>query len=104
MIRASDPASPMIIESETTPRELEAAFAERQKYLRNLRWFSACAIEIGRDHAGKFVCVAGEELFVGSNPEEVLAHARARHPSERNAIFYKYIPTHRGPKVYADQR
>jgi hypothetical protein len=104
MIRASGPPSPITLESEGSPQEREQALAERERYLRNLRWFSDHATEVGRAHVGKFVCVAEGELFVGSVPEEVLAEARRKHPEDYGALFWKYISPHRGPKVYANLR
>jgi hypothetical protein len=84
--------------------EAAAALEERERHLRNVRWFSQHSAEIGRCHIGKFVCVAGEELFVGDEPEEVFARAMYKHPADREAVFSKYISHHRGPKVYANRR
>lgn len=104
MIRALGPVPPVIIEAPSTPAERAAALDERERYLRNARWFAARADEIGRTHVGRFVCVAGEELFLGDVPEQVLAEARTKHPHESGAVFYKYVSRHRGPKVYATRR
>jgi hypothetical protein len=102
MIRSNGPVPPVIIEFPAGPTESVEAQQERERHLRNLNWFSRHAVEIGRNHPGKFVCVAGEELFVGTVPEEVLSRAVEKHPEDRGATFSKYIPTHRGPKVYAN--
>ena len=75
MIRAKGPVPAVIIEIPSSADESTAALMERARHLRNLRWFSERAAEIGQNHVGKYVCVAGEELFVGTVAEEVLARA-----------------------------
>ena len=51
-------------------------------------------------HRGKFICVAGQQLFVGDTAEEVLAQAQAAHP-EDGGRFTRYIPVNRADRIYA---
>ncbi len=81
------------------PEELEKIRKRRERYERNWAWLEAHAAE-AYQHRGKFLCVAGEELFVGDSVEEVLARAAAAHP-EDDGRFTRYIPLEKGPRVYA---
>jgi hypothetical protein len=98
------PPPPVVMECPSSPEQRAAALAERERYHRNVRWFADHAADIGREHAGKFICVAGQELFVGTDPNQVHADASAKHPQDRGSCFCKLISTHRGPKIYANRR
>jgi hypothetical protein len=87
----------------TDPEELARSRARRERFARNLAWFEAHALEIGQQHRGRCICIAGEELFAADTAEGVLAQARAAHP-EDDGFFLHYIPVTRGPKVYAHRR
>src|SRR5262249_8535466 len=81
MIRGGENRT-IVIEEVTDPVELAKARAQDERFDRNWEWFKAHAPEIYRTHRGKILCVAGQELFVGDTPEEVLARARAAHPED----------------------
>ncbi len=90
-----------ISEVEPTPEERTRALAEAEEYRTNVEWFGAHAKAIRDAHSGRFICIAGGELFVGDDPVEVYARARAAHPEHPGGFFTMYLSTHRGPKIYA---
>lgn len=104
MIRVIGPISLLVMEVEPTPEERARALDDAARYRKNLRRYEQLAPEIGEHHRGKFICIAGEELLVGDDPLELHARARAAHPEDAEAFFSKFVPTHRGPKIYANQR
>jgi hypothetical protein len=59
--------------------------------------------EVYAQNRGKFICIAGEELFVGETVEEAVALARAARP-EDDGLFTRYIPKEKVPRIYEIQR
>jgi len=93
---------PLVMEEMTDPEELAKARAQRERFDRNAAWLQAHAAEVYTRHCGKCICVAGEELFVGDTPEEVLAQAKAAHP-EDDGSFLHYIPREKVARIYANK-
>jgi hypothetical protein len=93
----------IVMEQVTDPEELARGRAWRARADRNAAWLQAHAAEVYPRYRGKFVCIAGEELFVADTPGEVLALARASHP-EDDAFFLRYIPRDKIARVYAGPR
>ncbi len=94
---------PTIEEVPTTPEERAANLAELARYRLNVAWYNAHAGEIHRNHRGKYICVAGEELFVGDDPIVVYSEAVTKHPTHKGATLHFRISTHQGPKIYANR-
>ena len=67
-------------EVEVTPEERAQNLARLEEFRKNVDWFSANAAALRAAHTGKFICIAGEEVFVGDNPVEVVDRAKAAHP------------------------
>lgn len=104
MIRALNP-EPFIIDTpEVSDEERAANLAANEEFKKNVAWWNSHVEEITAQHVGKFVCVAGEELFVGDDPMEVTARAKAAHPNPGRGFFTTRIPIHRGPMIYAIRR
>jgi hypothetical protein len=103
MIRAAGTEPPRVEMTEVTPsaEELAVARARRATFLRNSAWASERGAEISRAHAGRFICVAGGELFVADSPREAHRAAEAAHPAEIGATFSTYVPAKPRPKIYA---
>ena len=93
---------PIVMEEVTDPVELAKAFAQDARFEKNWVWFEAHAAEIYPRHRGKCLCVAGQELFVADTPEEVLALARASHPTD-DGYYLRYIPKEKAYRIYAHQ-
>jgi hypothetical protein len=88
----------------TDPAEVAAAKALRERYRRNSDWFQAHLEEIAAAHNHKYVCVAGEELFVGDTLEAVLAQARAACSEDEGAFYVRYVRTEKVWRIYAHRR
>ncbi len=101
MIRAVESA-PRIIETPVISDDERAAnVAANAQFQLNLVWWNARVTEIRAAHTGKFVCVAGQELFVGDDPEEVEARARAAHPNPGRGFLSVYVSPLGGQRIYA---
>lgn len=97
--KAAEKINPVVMEIETDPA-ICADFARRMdRFERNLDWLEAHAGEV-YSHRGKYICIAGQELFVGDTVEEVLEMAKASHPDD-DGRFTRYIPKEKGPRIYA---
>jgi hypothetical protein len=101
MIRAVAP-TPLVIEiPEVSDEERAANIAANEQFKLNVAWWNAHVKEIVSQHLGKFVCVAGQELFVGDDPTEVVARAKAAHPNPGFGFLSLRISTHRGPMIHS---
>lgn len=92
--------NPIVMEEVTDPVELARAKVQDERFERNWAWFEAHAAEIYRQHRGKCLCIAGQELFVADTPEEVLALAKAAHP-EDDGRFTVNVPMERAYRIFA---
>jgi hypothetical protein len=99
MIRANTVPA-FTVELTTDPVEIARMNEQHARFERNLAWYQAHIAEIVAAHRGKYVCVAGEELFVGDTPEEVLDRAKAAHP-EDNGFYFHYIHRQKACRIYA---
>jgi len=94
----------LVMEELSDPLELSKAREQRQRFDRNSAWLQAHAREVYTKHRGKYICIAGEELFVADKLEHALARAKAAHPDD-DGRFTRYIPKEKLPRIYyADQR
>ena len=103
MIRALNDAPRIIETPEVSDEERAANIAASAQFQLNLAWWNPRGKEIRDAHTGKFVCVAGQELFVGDDPIEVVARAKAAHPG-RGGFLSLYLSPQRGPKIHAYKR
>lgn len=75
--------------------EVGAEHAARlDRFRRNARCFDRAARDIELRYPGKYVCVAGGELFTGDSLANVLAAARQQHPGD-DAPFVHYVSKER---------
>ena len=86
----------------TDPKEIAEFQARWAQAERNSAWLQAHAHEIYTQHRGKFIVVAGEELFVGDTPEEANALAKAAHPEDQGSLS-RYIYPKKMTRIYANQ-
>ena len=101
MIRMTQ--NPIVMELVTDPDELAKAKAQDERFQRNWAWFEEHAADIYARHRGKCLCVAGQELFVGTTPQEALELAKAAHP-EDDGFFTRYIPKTKAYRIYENRR
>jgi|SRR3954451_24809571 len=97
------PDRPIIVQEVTDPIELAAAQVQDEQFDRNVAWFKEHASEVYTRHRGKFICVAGAELFVADTPETVLSMAKTAHP-EDNGRYLRYIPREKVARIYVHPR
>jgi hypothetical protein len=97
------PPIQITMEEVTDPQEIVAFQARRAQAQRNSDWLQAHAHEIYTQQRGKFIVVAGEELFVGDTPEEAEAQAQAAHPDDQGSLS-RYIYPRKMARIYANQR
>ena len=86
---ASKPPS-VVMQEVTDPQELAEAQARRSRFDRNETWLQARVAEIYRRHRGKYICIAGEELFVADAPDAAYASGNPRIQRMTGASFDTY--------------
>src|SRR5262245_16600236 len=94
--------NPVVMEEVLNTHEISQARARRAQFDRNWAWFAQRAAEVYRTHRGKIICVSGEELFAGATTAEVIAAARASHPTD-DGRFTLIIPQEPMERIYAAQ-
>lgn len=92
--------APLMMEATSDPRDLREARAQREQFDRNLDWFEAHAMEIGDRNRGKYVCIAGQQLFVADSAREALRLGREAYPDDLGP-FVRYIACEKVPWIYA---
>jgi len=90
-----------ITEEDTTPEERAQNVARLAEFQKNVDWFGAHATELRNAYPGLFVCILGQEAFVGDDAVEVVARAKAAHPASPGGSFTIRFSRHEGPKIYA---
>jgi hypothetical protein len=98
----SDAMSKIEMYEVTDPIENAKARKRHEQFKRNWDWLETHSTEV-YSHRGKFICIAGQELYVGDSIKAVLGPAKAAHP-EDEGILTRYIPKERGPRIYAIRR
>ena len=93
-------ASKITITEDTDPVEIAKSRERLAKFDRNYDWLEAHAAEVF-SHRGKYICIAGQELFVADTVDEVLAWAKSAHP-EDDGPFFRYIPKTKAARIYAN--
>jgi hypothetical protein len=94
------PPIQVVMEEVTDPEEIAEARAQHERYERNFAWLNAHFQEVYTQHRGKFICVAGEELFVAATSEEAIAKAKAAHPEDDGRLI-RYIYPKKIARIYA---
>jgi hypothetical protein len=74
--------------------------AQMDRFDRNCQWYQAHGREIFAQHRGKFICVAGQELFVGDSACAALALAQAAHPEDDGRFLHR-VRKDGSPLIYA---
>lgn len=96
------PDNPITIETESDPAIWAEAAARHQMFERNWAWLESNTAEV-YSRRGKFICIAGQGLFVGDSVEDVIRAATAAHPKDEGR-FTRYIPLENIPRIYAHAR
>lgn len=90
----------VVVEAVTDAGEIARAANQRAEFDRNSDWLQANVSEIYKQHRGKFICVAGRQVFVADSVADAIAQARQAHPDE-SGWFTRYIPVEKVTRVYA---
>ena len=90
------------MEEMTDPEELAKLQIQWAQAKRNSEWLQTHATEIYRNCRGKFIVVAGEELFVGNTAEEADTLAEATHPEDKGNLG-RYIYPKKMIRIYGHQ-
>lgn len=85
---------PLKMEVDSCPETVAAHRAHLDRFRQNARIFDDAAREIESRHPGKYICIAGQELFANDTLADALAAARQRHPND-DAPFVHYVPEQR---------
>lgn len=88
-LRTTPPAT-VTMEPVTDPTETAAMREVMVRFERNSAWLQAHAAEVYA-HRGKFIAVAGQQLFVSDTIQGAVAQARAAHPDD-TGLLTRYIP------------
>jgi hypothetical protein len=93
--------SPELVMTEVTePEENANIKAQRERFRKNSDWLQVHVPQVYAQHRGKFICVAGQELFIADTAPEVVAMARKAHPEDDGPLL-RYIPREKMERVYA---
>lgn len=74
--------------------EVSASPEEQRRFetfRRNAAWYDSHARELFATYRGQHICIAGGEVFAGSDPVEVRARSAAAHPEEAGCQFALYL-------------
>jgi hypothetical protein len=96
-------SSQVVMEEVTDPQETAGAKEQHERFQRNVAWLRANAAEVYSNHRGKYLCIAGQELFVGDTAREAFTAGAAAHP-EDDGSFVQYVPRDVMARIYADSR
>lgn len=96
--------SPLIMyEGGLGPAELAAFRAQGQRIRRNAEWLQAHTATVYDATAGKYICIAGCQLFVADTAQEARALALTAHPDD-DGYLLQYITKEKGPRLYGHSR
>ena len=93
-------APPLVMVEVTDPEEIAKIKARRERFRKNSDWLQAHLPQVYAQHRGKFICVAGQELFVADTAPDAVATARKAHPEDDGPLL-RYIPREKMERVYA---
>jgi hypothetical protein len=88
------------IEEVVDADELTKAHQQREQFDRNSAWLQAHIAAIYAAHRGQYICIAGQELFVGDTLQDAIIHATTAHPDDAG-WFTRYIPKEKVARIYA---
>ena len=97
------PIQPLVAVHETAdPAEVGPRLEQRERARRNSKWLQSHWPTLLPQAVGKFLVVAGEEAFIADTPQQAWAEAKAAHPADDGA-FVRYVPSEKGPRIYANR-
>ena len=97
--KAEYPTNPIVMEVDDDPTLCADLARRKAHYEQNWDWLESHASEV-YSHRGKYICIAGQELFVGDTVAQVRHASETAHPDD-DGRFTRYIPLERMPRIYA---
>ena len=85
---------PVTMKVVTDPVEIAKARAQWEQSDRNFAWFRQHSKDIYERYRGKYICIAGAELFVADSALAAQALGKAAHPDDEGSLV-EYIPRER---------
>jgi hypothetical protein len=70
---------------------------------RNGEWLQTHWSELLPQALGKFIAMAGQQVFVADTPDQARAQAQTAHPWDQG-VLVQYVRAERGPRLYANHR
>jgi hypothetical protein len=92
-----------IIEEIDDPKEIVRCKNQDQRIQQNSAWLQAHWKDVLPQARGKFIAVAGQQLFIAETAAKAWAMAKSAHPDDDGAIS-QYIFPDKGPRVYGHIR
>lgn len=92
----------LTIEEVTNPVEVARFRAIHEQAERNSAWLEAHWEDVLPQARGKFLAVAGQEVFIANTPEEAWTWAETTHPEDKGAIV-QYVREGKGPRFYGNR-
>jgi hypothetical protein len=86
------------MEEVTDAEELTKARQQRERFDCNAAWLQSHIADVYARYRGKYICAAGQELFVADTVKEAIALATAAHP-EDDGWFIRFIPKEKMARV-----
>ena len=93
-------STPLVMGEVTDPEEIAKIKSQRERFRKNSDWLQAHVPQVYAQHRGKFIFIAGQELFVADAAPEAVAAARQAHP-EDDGLLMRYIPREKMERIYA---
>ncbi len=93
----------LILEEITDPDEIARLQTQDEQHRRNSEWLQAHWAGILPQARGKFLAVAGQEVFIADTPAQAWAWVDKTHPEDDGATV-EYVRPEKGPRIYADHR
>ena len=84
----------------TDEAELREAQERHEQFKQNSDWLQANVPEVYSKHRGRFICIAGQELFVADTVQDAIAEATTAHPGDKG-WFTRFIPLEKIARIYA---
>jgi hypothetical protein len=95
--------TPLVMTEVSDAAEIATAKQQREQFRRNADWLQAHVPEVYSRHRGKYICVAGQALFVADTAPEAVGAARKAYP-EDDGVLLRYIPREKMERIYACSR
>ena len=92
----------VVIEEVTDPVEIARHREQHEQFERNSDWLEGHWNKLLPQARGKFIAVAGQEVFLADTPEDARRLAEMAHPKGKG-ILVRYVLARKGPRIYGNR-